>query len=131
MRRPSSDTGERVHLVRPDLHLHDHVQDLVEFVVNEALSDVVLVGHSYGGMVITGAAEPLADRIRHLVYVDALAPRDGDSALSVSRSWRRHEILEAARRWGGAWVPFRGQQWRVAAAWYPAADADGPGPSCQ
>lgn len=58
--------GERAYLVRPDLHLLDHVQDLVEFVVAEALSDVVLVGHSYGGMVITGAAEQLAERIRHL-----------------------------------------------------------------
>jgi pimeloyl-ACP methyl ester carboxylesterase len=71
--------GERMHLVRPDLHLLDHVQDLVEFVVAGALSEVVLVRHSYGGIVITGAAEQLADRIRHLVYVDALAPRDGDS----------------------------------------------------
>jgi pimeloyl-ACP methyl ester carboxylesterase len=100
--------GERVHLVRPDLHLLDHVQDLVEFVVTEALSDVVLVGHSYGGMVITGAAEQLADRIRQLVYVDALEPRDGDSALSISPAWRRDEILEQARKWDGVWVPFRG-----------------------
>jgi pimeloyl-ACP methyl ester carboxylesterase len=99
--------GERTHLVRPDLQLLDHVQDLVIFVVAEALSDIVLVGHSYGGMVITGAAEQLADRIRHLVYVDALAPRDGDSALSISPAWRRDEILEEARRWGGVWVPFR------------------------
>jgi pimeloyl-ACP methyl ester carboxylesterase len=99
--------GERMHLVRPDLHLDDHVQDLVELVNAEALSDVVLVGHSYGGMVLTGAAEQLADRIRHLVYVDALAPRDGDSALSISPAWRRDEILEEAGRWAGVWVPFR------------------------
>jgi pimeloyl-ACP methyl ester carboxylesterase len=99
--------GERTHLVRPDLHLVDHVQDLVELILAEALSDIVLVGHSYGGMVITGAAEQLADRIRHLVYVDALVPRDGDSALSISPAWRRDEILEEARKWGGVWVPFR------------------------
>jgi pimeloyl-ACP methyl ester carboxylesterase len=98
--------GERMNLVRPDLHLEDHVQDLVEFFDANALSDIVLVGHSYGGMVITGAAEQLADRIRHLVYVDALAPRDGDSALSISPAWRRDGILEEARRWGGVWVPF-------------------------
>src|SRR5919205_2460024 len=67
--------GERAHLARPDLRLVDHVQDLVDFVVGKELADVVLVGHSYGGMVITGAAEQLAERLRHLVYVDALAPR--------------------------------------------------------
>jgi pimeloyl-ACP methyl ester carboxylesterase len=99
--------GERMHLVRPDLHLVDHVQDLIDLVLAEALSDIVLVGHSYGGMVITAAAERLADRIRQLVYVDALAPRDGDSALSISPAWRRDEILEEARKWGGVWVPFQ------------------------
>jgi pimeloyl-ACP methyl ester carboxylesterase len=84
------------------------VQDLVDLVVGKGLADIVLVGHSYGGMVITGAAEQLAERIRHLVYVDALAPRDGESALSVSPAWRQAEILEAARtQGGGVWVPFR------------------------
>src|SRR5918911_560691 len=100
--------GERAHLARPDLRLLDHVQDLVDLVIGKELSDVVLVGHSYGGMVITGAAEHLAERLRHLVYVDALAPRDGESALSISPAWRRDEILEEARTWGGGvWVPFR------------------------
>ena len=103
--------GERAHLVRPDLRLLDHVQDLVDLVICRALSDVVLVGHGYGGMVITGAAERLAERVRHLVYVDALAPRDGESTLSISPAWRRDEILQAARTWGGgAWVPFRNIQ---------------------
>ncbi len=100
--------GERAHLARPDLGLRDHVQDLVDLVVGEDLSNVVLVGHSYGGMVITGAAELLTEHLRHLVYVDALAPRDGESALSISPAWRRDEILEAARtRGGGVWVAFR------------------------
>jgi hypothetical protein len=59
-------------------------------------------------MVITGAADRIAERVRHLVYVDALAPRDGESALSISPSWRRDEILETARtQGGGVWVPFR------------------------
>jgi pimeloyl-ACP methyl ester carboxylesterase len=100
--------GERAHLARADLSLIDHVQDLVDFCVGNELSDVVLVGHSYGGMVVTGAAELLADRLRHLVYVDALAPCDGESALDISPAWRRDEILDAARtNGGGSWVPFR------------------------
>jgi pimeloyl-ACP methyl ester carboxylesterase len=99
--------AERSDLVRPDLGLRDHVDDLVDFVAG-GLADVVLVGHSYGGMVIAGAAERLADRVRHLVYVDALAPRDGESALGISPAWRRDEILAAAReQGGGVWVPFR------------------------
>jgi pimeloyl-ACP methyl ester carboxylesterase len=100
--------GERAHLARPDLRLADHVEDLVDLVVGEDRSDVVLVGHSYGGMVITGAAERLADRVRHLVYVDALAPRDGESALDHMPAWLRDETLNAARTTGGGvWVPFR------------------------
>jgi pimeloyl-ACP methyl ester carboxylesterase len=99
--------GERGNLARPDLRPVDHVQDLVDLVVGNELSNVVLVGHSYGGMLITGAAEQLADKIRHLVYVDALAPQDGESALSVSPAWRRDEILDIARtQGGGVWVPY-------------------------
>ena len=100
--------AERAHLARSDLRLLDHVDDLANLIVNEDLRDVVLVGHSYGGMVITGAAERVADRLRHLVYVDALAPRDGESALDITPPARREEILELARtRGGGVWVPHR------------------------
>jgi pimeloyl-ACP methyl ester carboxylesterase len=99
--------GERAQLAWPGLRLVDHVQDLVDLVVGKGLSDVVLVGHSYGGLVITGAADRIAERVRHLVYFDALAPRDGESALSISPAWRTDEILETARtQSGGVWVPY-------------------------
>jgi len=71
--------GERAHLTSPQVTLRTHVQDVVGQVLFEDLRDVVLVGFSYGGMVITGALEHVADRVRHLVYLDAFVPDDGQS----------------------------------------------------
>lgn len=71
--------GDRVHLVSPQVGLSTHVSDVVNLVRHEDLRDIVLVGHSYGGMVVTGAAELVGDRIRHLVYLDAFVPRNGQS----------------------------------------------------
>src|SRR5262245_42084540 len=76
--------GERAHLMRSDLRLLDHAAAVVDLITGEDLSDVVLVGHSYGGLVITTAAELVAPRLRHLVYADALAPRNGESALVIT-----------------------------------------------
>jgi pimeloyl-ACP methyl ester carboxylesterase len=70
--------GERAHLRRPDISLADHIADVCGLVEAEELSDIVLVGHSYGGMVITGAADALGGRIRQLVYVDAMVPVPGE-----------------------------------------------------
>ena len=74
--------GERAHLRRPDISLQTHVDDVLGLVEAEELDDVVLVGHSYGGMVITGAADRLlaraSSRVRHLVYVDAMVPVPGE-----------------------------------------------------
>lgn len=77
--------GERAHLRRPDINLDDHVQDVVALIAAEELRDVVLVGHSYGGQVITGVADVLLKSIvepdkalRHLVYVDAMVPVPGE-----------------------------------------------------
>jgi pimeloyl-ACP methyl ester carboxylesterase len=71
--------GERVHLASPDVGLQTHIQDVVNAIEFEDLHDVVLVGHSYGGMVITGVADRIPDRIAHLVYLDAILPEDGES----------------------------------------------------
>jgi len=73
--------GERAHLARPGIDLNDHVQDVVALLDMEDLGDVVLVGHSYGGMVVTGAADRNPARIRHLVYLDAFVPENGKCAL--------------------------------------------------
>ena len=71
--------GERAHLLSPDVDLDTHIADVVAVLHYEDLRDVILVGHSYGGMVITGAADRAADRVGHLVYLDSVNPADGES----------------------------------------------------
>ena len=75
--------GERAHLLSPGIHLATHLQDVVNLVIAEELDDVLLVGHSYGGLVITGVADMVQLQrpglLRHLVYVDAIVPRPGES----------------------------------------------------
>ena len=73
--------GERAHLARPGIDLELHVQDVIALLETEDLQEVVLVGHSYGGMVVTGAADRCAARIRRLVYLDAFVPGNGKCAL--------------------------------------------------
>lgn len=75
--------GERHHLASADVGLDTHITDVENLVTWERLDDVILVGHSYGGMVITGVAERIPDRIRHLVYVDAMVPFDGECVISI------------------------------------------------
>jgi pimeloyl-ACP methyl ester carboxylesterase len=74
--------GERVHLGTPETDLSTHIQDVVNCIEYQDLHDIVLVGHSYGGMVVTGVAEKMEGRIRHIVYEDAFLPRDGESCWS-------------------------------------------------
>jgi len=71
--------GERVHLAALDVGLETHITDVVNMVLFEELNDIVLVGHSYGGMVVTGVADRIPDRISHLIYLDAFVPEDGES----------------------------------------------------
>src|SRR3954471_22617349 len=71
--------GEREHLSSPDIDLQTHINDVVNLILYEDLHDVVLTGHSYGGMVITGVIDRIPDRIRHVVYLDAAVPDDGMS----------------------------------------------------
>lgn len=74
--------GERKDELESGVHLNDHVDDVVSLLDREELSNVILVGHSYGGMVITGAASRRIDRIRGLVYLDAVVPAPGQSMLT-------------------------------------------------
>lgn len=71
--------GERAHLLRPDINLQTHADDVCAVIEAEELQRAVLVGHSYGGMVITAVADRLADRLSHLVYLDAVVPEPGES----------------------------------------------------
>jgi pimeloyl-ACP methyl ester carboxylesterase len=76
--------GERSHLTGPHVDLSVHVRDVVNVLHYDDLEDVVLLGFSYGGMVVTGALEQVADRVRELVYLDAFVPDDGDSVRSLT-----------------------------------------------
>lgn len=71
--------GERMHLNGPHIDLETHIKDVVNLILFEDLHDVVLTGHSYGGMVITGVIDRIPERIRHVVYLDAAVPDDGMS----------------------------------------------------
>ena len=72
--------GERVHLVGPQVGLATHVADVVNTVLYEDLDGIVLLGFSYGGMVVSGALEHIGERVAALVYLDAFVPADGDTA---------------------------------------------------
>lgn len=72
--------GDKVDLLSPDVGLDTHVDDIVRLVTEEDLTEVVLVGHSYAGLVISSAANQVPDRIARLVYLDAMVPEDGESA---------------------------------------------------
>lgn len=76
--------GERSHLVGPHVDLSLHVQDIAAVLHYEDLRDVILVGHSYGGMVITGVGGTAADRVGKLVYLDAANPKNGESLVDVA-----------------------------------------------
>lgn len=90
--------GERRHLAGPSVGLSTHIEDVVNVLLFEDLRDVVLVGHSYGGMVITGVADRVPERIRSLVYLDAIVPADGESVLEAMGS--RAEWIKPMERDG-------------------------------
>ncbi|MEZ5342491.1 MAG: alpha/beta fold hydrolase [Acidimicrobiales bacterium] len=96
--------GERSHLIAETIDLTTHVTDLVNAIEYEDLSDIVLLGFSYGGMVVTSALNHIGDRVSHLVYLDALVPADGQSAPSCSAKTLHHPI-----RVSGGYHPPRGQ----------------------
>jgi pimeloyl-ACP methyl ester carboxylesterase len=88
--------GERTHLASPDVDLDTHITDIVNVLEWEDLNDVHLVGHSYGGMVATGVADRARKRIAKLIYVDAFAPRDGESAFDVMPAATRAQRANGA-----------------------------------
>ena len=87
--------GERGHLLTSTVNLDTHIQDLTALLAAEDVRDAVLVGHSYGGMVITGAADRLPDRVGSLVFVDAFVPRDGESCWTLTNDVQRAWYLSA------------------------------------
>lgn len=75
--------GERRRLFSGDINLSAHIEDVISAIETEALGEIVLVGHSYGGMVITGVAERLAAHISHIAYLDAFLPESGESVFDL------------------------------------------------
>lgn len=89
--RPSlTGLGERVHLATGDVGLQTHINDVVNEILFEDLHDIILVGHSYGGMVITGVADSLPGRIRKMIYLDAFFPNTGESVFSINPSAKQY-----------------------------------------
>lgn len=101
--------GERAHLLAPTVDLHTHIQDVIGLIEAEELQRVVLVGHSYAGMVITGVADRLqqerAGLLVHLVYLDAALPRPGDSWSSAHTEDTRQARIAASQSSGGLSFP--------------------------
>ena len=96
--------GERAHLASPDVGLDTHIRDVCGVLTMENLHEVVLIGHSYGGMVATGVADREPERIKHLVYLDAFVPRDGQSVGDLQPPGVRDAMRAAAERDGDGWL---------------------------
>ena len=75
--------GERAHLLSPEIDLDTHIRDIMGVLKYEDLHDLILVGHSYAGMIITAIAEQAPERLAHLVYLDAFIPKNGESLIDV------------------------------------------------
>lgn len=96
--------GERTHLATPEVGLHTHIKDVRNVIKYERLEDFVLVGHSYGGMVITGVADQEWQKISRIVYLDAFLPNDGQSLNDLSgRDITPETLRNSEEKGGGGW----------------------------
>jgi pimeloyl-ACP methyl ester carboxylesterase len=97
--------GERAHLAHPGIDLETHVTDMLNVIKYEDISDFVLIGHSYGGMVATGVADRARDKVKQLIYIDAFVPDDGRSLLDFLRESEQRRMREGAQSGDGWRVP--------------------------
>ncbi|OGT78186.1 MAG: esterase [Gammaproteobacteria bacterium RIFCSPLOWO2_02_FULL_52_10] len=86
--------GERAHLAHAGIDLETHIQDILGVIKYEALTDIILIGHSYGGMVATGVVDRAGAVIKRLVYLDAFVPRDGQSLYDLVTDEARQRIRQ-------------------------------------
>jgi pimeloyl-ACP methyl ester carboxylesterase len=117
--------GERSHLNAPNVNLSTHIADVVNLLRWEDLSDVVLCGHSYAGMVISGVADRVPERIRTLVYLDAFVPEDGECLFDLHPPESTQQMRLQAQTAGAGWnvPPIPGAHFSVNskdAAWVDA-----------
>ncbi len=95
--------GERSHLARPDIDLGTHIQDVLNVLEFEDLKDIVLLGHSYGGMVATGVADKARGRISRVIYLDAFAPKSGQSLFDLLGPQGEANMRAGATKEGDGW----------------------------
>jgi pimeloyl-ACP methyl ester carboxylesterase len=95
--------GHRAHLARPEIDLSTHIEDVVSALEFEDLEDVVLLGHSYGGMVATGVVDRAPHRIARVIYLDAFAPRDGQSLFDLVGPKAEANMRAGATSEGDGW----------------------------
>ena len=97
--------GERSHLLTGAVNLSTHIADVAGVFANEELDGAVLAGHSYGGMVITGVADRMSEKIAALVYLDAFLPEDGQSLFDLNVPANTQRFIANAGDIGGLAVP--------------------------
>jgi pimeloyl-ACP methyl ester carboxylesterase len=126
-----SGLGERQHQAAQSITLESHIRDVCGCLETEELNDVILACHSYGGMVATGVADRLRDRIRDLVYIDAYVPENGDSLISLlpkalepetAASFISHFRTSAAENNCGMMKPLQADLFQVIEAKRPWVD---------
>ncbi len=100
--------GARTHLVSPAIDLAMHIDDVVKQIEDADYTDLVLVGHSYGGMVISGVASRIGGRIAHIIYLDAFLPQDGQSLWDMVGDFERDHYISGQRETPGLVTPLPG-----------------------
>ena len=95
--------GERSHLANPDINLETHIQDVLGIIKWERIEEFVLVGHSYGGMVITGVADREYKKIRRIVYLDAFLPENGQCLNDLTTPAQQEQMFNLAKEQGEGW----------------------------
>jgi pimeloyl-ACP methyl ester carboxylesterase len=105
--------GERSHLLDAKINLATHVTDIVNVVKWEGLSDIVLVGHSYGGLIISGVAEQMREAIGSIVFLDAFVPESGDSVADKASQPVREAIAALVQKGDSAMKPVPAAVFRV------------------
>ncbi len=96
--------GDRAHLISPRIGLETHIDDVVATIQSQRLTEVILVGHSYAGQVISGVASALPGALARLVYLDAFVPNDGESATEQQPEAIAHHYAESVQERGFGWL---------------------------
>jgi pimeloyl-ACP methyl ester carboxylesterase len=100
--------GTRVTEIGPEITLTDHINDVVDQVSDAGIERFILVGHSYGGMVITGVATKLGAQIDAMIYIDAFLPDDGNSLWDITGAWEHDHYINSQKFTPGLVAPIMG-----------------------